>query len=264
MASLAIAGPVSGEILHLTNHSWSFTRDELRGATGAEHLCLVNDFEALALSLPHLTGRDLHQIGGAEPVDRAAKAVLGPGTGLGVAGLVASASGWVSLPSEGGHMTFAVESKEELALLNGVAENMGHLSVERLISGPGLVRIYQLLGDMRGSAARPCSAAEIVEHALSRADPLAADALGYFAIWLGRFAGDVALVLGARGGVYLGGGIAPKILDALTSGAFRSAFQAKGRLSSFLAPIPVYVIIATDAGLRGAAAALSATMPPPS
>ena len=260
VASIAIAGPVSGEVFHLTNLSWSFTMDELRSATEATHIQLINDFEALALSLPHLHPDDLHKIGGGEPVEEAAKAVLGPGTGLGVAGLIGSASGWVAMPSEGGHISFAVEDTEELAILDHMMQDNGHVSCERLISGPGLVRAYQALAETGGATVGLRSASEIVNHALARSDPFAEEALGYFVRWLGRFAGDVALVLGARGGIYLGGGIAPKILDALTTGAFRTAFQSKGRLSSYLAPIPVYLIKAADAGLRGAAVALSANV----
>lgn len=259
--SIAIAGPVSGDVVHLTNLSWSFTLDELRAAAETMHIRIINDFEALALSLPHLHPGDLHQIGGAEPVTVAAKAVLGPGTGLGVAGLVPSSSGRFAMPSEGGHISFAAEDEAELAIVDRMMQGRGHVSCERLISGPGLVKAYQALADTKGAIVEPRSAADIVGRALSRSDALAEEALGYFVRWLGRFAGDVALLFGARGGIYLGGGIAPKILDALTTGAFRTSFLSKGRLSPYLEPIPVYVITAPDAGLRGAAAALAENIP---
>ena len=259
--SIAIAGPVSGDVVHLTNLSWSSTLDELRAAAETMHIRIINDFEALALSLPHLHPGDLHQIGGEEPVGGAAKAVLGPGTGLGVAGLVPSPSGRIAMPSEGGHISFAAEDEAELAIVDRMMRGKGHVSCERLISGPGLARAYQALAETNGAVAEPRSAADIVERALSRSDTPAEEALGYFVRWLGRFAGDVALLFGARGGIYLGGGIAPKILDALTTGAFRTSFQSKGRLSPYLEPIPVYVIKAPDAGLRGAAAALAEMIP---
>jgi glucokinase len=259
MASLAIAGPIREGVLQLTNLSWAFTRNELQAATGAEVFRLLNDFEALSLSLPHLTARDLHKIGGEESGDRATKAVLGPGTGLGVAGLLATPWGWVSLASEGGHVSFAAHSPDERAIIELIRRSSSHVSAERLISGPGLANVYQVLHEMRARPAATLSAPEVVRAAFARADPVAEEALGLFVRWLGRFAGDVGLMFGARGGVYLGGGIAPKILGALTTGAFRTAFQSKGRMSSYLTSMPVYVITAEDAGLRGAAAALSTT-----
>jgi glucokinase len=267
MAGLAVSGSVTGEEVSLSNLPWSFTREDLRSLTGAKHVHLVNDFQALALSLPYLTAHDLHKIGGEEPVDRAPKVVLGPGTGLGVAGLVSSPSGWIAIPSEGGHISFAVEDADELAITERFSEGKGHVSAERLISGPGLAQLYQVLGEMKKTEVRPFSVTEIVKRGLEGEDSLAEEALGYLQKWLGRFAGDMALVYGARGGVYLGGGIAPKIFDEAVASAFRlaffrAAFQSKGRLSSFLAPIPVYVIKAADAGLRGAAVALSASVPP--
>ena len=267
MAGFAVAGPVTGEEVSLTNLPWSFTREDLRSLTGAKYVHLVNDFEALALSLPYLTAHDLHKIGGEEPVDSAPKVVLGPGTGLGVAGLVSSPSGWIAIPSEGGQVTFAVEDADELAIIERFSEGKGHVSAERLISGPGLAQLYQVLGEMKETEVRPSSLTEIVKRGLLEGeDHLAEEALGYLQQWLGRFAGDMALVYGARGGVYLGGGIAPKIFDEAVATAFRlaffrAAFQSKGRRSSFLAPIPVYVIKAADAGLRGVAVALSASVP---
>jgi glucokinase len=261
MASLAIAGPITGDVVQLTNLSWSVTRGELQAATGAGTLRLLNDFEALALSLPHLTARDLHKIGGEEPADRATKAVLGPGTGLGVAGLLATPSGWKSIASEGGHASFAVHNAEELTLIELIRRSSGHASAERLISGPGLVTVYQLLSEIRATPGAKRSAPEVVRAALAKADPVAEEALRLFVSWLGRFAGDVGLMFGARGGVYIGGGIAPKMLAALTEGFFRTAFEAKGRMSPYLTPIPVHVITAEDAGLRGAAAALRAGRP---
>lgn len=261
MAGIAIAGPTAGETLHLTNRGWSFTREELRKATGADHICVVNDFAALAHSLPYLTAHDLHKIGGGESVEDAAKVVLGPGTGLGVAGLVNAPAGWIAVPSEGGHISFAVEDENELAIVDHIREFKGHVSAERLISGPGLVRLYAALARMKGQRPRARAAVDIVGAALAREDALAEEALGYFVTWLGRFAGDVALLYGARGGVYLAGGIAPRILDFLATDEFRAAFESKGRLTSFLEPIPVHVITAADAGLRGAAVALSATVP---
>ena len=262
LAGLAIAGPPAGETVKLTNLPWSFTREEIRAATGAERLCLVNDFEALALSLPYLSAHDLHRIGGKEPAEDAPKVVLGPGTGLGVAGLVRSAAGWIAVPGEGGHVAFAPRTAEELAIADRIRGQTGaYVSAEHLISGPGLLRAYKALGAMQVCHAPARDSVEIVRLALAHEDPLAEEALGLFVQWLGRFAGDVALTYGARGGVYLGGGIAPHIVEALEAPVFRAAFEGKGRLADFLAPIPINVIKAADVGLRGAALALSLAVP---
>jgi glucokinase len=250
-AAFAVAGPVAGDRVQLTNLSWTLTCEDIRMATGAEDVLLLNDFEALARSLPFLNAADLHGIGGQAPVPHATKAVLGPGTGLGVAGLVWSAAGWVPVAGEGGHVTFPAETAEELAILDRVRSGTSSVSMERLLSGPGLGILHAILSDR---AEPPLPAPEVTARAGT--DPAARKALDLFVAWLGRFAGDLALVYGAQGGVYLGGGIAPRIAGILASGRFRAAFQGKGRLRPYLAPIPTYVITAPDAGLRGAAVAL--------
>jgi glucokinase len=256
-AAFAVAAPVVGDRIRLTNSPWSFGHGELRSAIGVETLLLLNDFEALAHVLPHLGDAELHQIGGGTPAERAAKVVLGPGTGLGVAGLVWSRAGWQALPSEGGHTAFAVASATEFAMLERLLKGRERLSVERLVSGPGLADVYRVLAELQGRPAPPLEAAEVVQRAYAGDDPVAREALDRFATWLGRFAGDAALFMGARGGVYIGGGIAPRMVDVLSAGRFRRAFEAKGRMSAFLAPIPAYIILATDAALKGAAAALA-------
>lgn len=257
MASLAIAAPIWGKRIEITNLDWSFTHEDIAAATGAETPVLVNDFEALALSLPYLIPHDLHPLNGGKPVENGAKVVLGPGTGLGVAGLVYGTGSWVAVPGEGGHVSFPAQDVEEVEILRRLSAGGGWVSTERLISGPGLERIYAILRDMRGVPSAPKPVAEVTRLALAEEDPFAVEALGYFLKWLGRFAGDMALVYGATGGVYLGGGIAPRILKALEGEAFRSAFTEKGRLTGLLSQVPVNVIMAGDVALRGAAIALS-------
>jgi glucokinase len=257
-AAFAVAGPVVGEEIKLTNSPWSFRREALRTALGLNECLLLNDFEALAHALPHLAPSDLQQIGGSAPVERAPKVVLGPGTGLGVAGLVWSPSGWVAVASEGGHAALAVEDAREFAMLERLVRGRERLSVEGVVSGPGLAQTYRVLAEMAGQPVAPLEAPEVVQRALGGHDPFAKEALERFAVWLGRFAGDAALFFGARGGVYIGGGIAPRMVDALSAGTFRRAFEAKGRMTPYLAPIPVHVIlIGTRAALKGAAAALA-------
>jgi glucokinase len=260
VGAFAVAGPVSEERMQLTNSSWVFSRAELEAALGMDRVVLVNDFEAQSQSLPHLGPADLHRLGGGEPRPHGTKAVLGPGTGLGAGGLVWSPSGWVAVPSEGGHSSFAVHSAEEFAIFERLRGRSGHVSVERVVSGPGLERVYRAVAELQGRTAAALDAAAIVERAQAADDPAATAALDWFVTWLGRFAGDTALYFGARGGVYIGGGIAPKLLPILDRGRLRAGFEAKGRLSTFLAAIPLYVILTDDAGLRGAAAALASRL----
>ncbi len=261
-AAFALAAPLVGERVEMTNAAWAFTRDELRAAAGVANLVLVNDYAALAYSLPHLTPDDLHQIGGGAPMPRQTKAVIGPGTGLGVAALAWSDAGWVPLPTEGGHVTFAAETGEEIAIIDRIGAD-GPVAAEDLLSGPGIVTLYRVLSEIGGRSVAPLpGAAEITRRALAAEDTVAEDVLRRFAVWLGRFAGDAALGFGARGGIYLAGGIPPKIMPALTDGAMRRAFDNKGRMSGYVRDIPLYAITADDAGLRGAAAALNAATAP--
>ena len=259
-AALAVAAPVSGEAIVLTNSHWSFRTGELCRATQLEAIHVLNDFQALALSLPTLEPADLHQIGGTAPEERATKLVLGPGTGLGVAGLVWSGERWVAVAGEGGHMSLGAGDADELALLRALGKGDAHPSAEKAISGPGLAALYRAVAASRDEpVAEPV---DVVARALG-GDAAAGEALGLFIAWLGRFAGNVALAFGARGGVYIGGGIAPKITAALSAGSFRAAFEQKGRMSVYLAPIPVYVILAEFATLKGAAVGLRESLAAP-
>lgn len=258
-ACFAIAGPVGGDEIHLTNANWSFTRAGVREATGVSFLAFVNDYEALAHALPLLTDREFRQIGGKGSVERATKAVVGPGTGLGAAALAWSQSGWAAISGEGGHVTFAVESVEEFEIITRLRRDSGHVSAERLISGQGLSHVYSVLCEMSGQSPANLSAAAIVERTQNGTDPVARKTTELFAEWLGRFAGDAALMFGAQGGVYIAGGIPPRILDILIAGRFRKGFESKGRMTDYAKRIPTYVIVIEDAGLKGAAAILAAS-----
>jgi glucokinase len=255
-ASIAVAAPVTGAEIKLTNSPWSFTPFGLCRKAGLERVHVVNDFEALAASLPHLTESEVFRIGGGAPEEHAAKVALGPGTGLGVAGLVWSGERWIALPGEGGHMTLGAADERQLALLERIRKGRDHLSVERVLSGPGLAALYQAVAASHGLTPAALEPNDVLMRGSSGEDEVAAEALDLFVSCLGSFAGDTALMLGARGGVYLGGGIAPKIVAKLTSGAFRRAFEDKGRMGAYLASIPIYVITADFAALKGAAAAL--------
>lgn len=255
-AAVAVAAPVTGGEVKFTNSTWSFSKPELCRKAGLKQVHVLNDFEALALSLPHLTQHELHRIGGEAPRPGAAKAVLGPGTGMGVAGLVWSGDHWVALPGEGGHVSLGASDERQLALLERIRKGRDHLSAERVLSGPGLAELYQAVAAAHGLKAAELEPNDVLMRGSSGEDEVATEALDLFVTWLGRFAGDVALLLGARGGIYLGGGIAPKIVAKLSAGEFRKAFEDKGRMGAYLAPVPVYVITAEFAALKGAAASL--------
>jgi glucokinase len=256
-AALAIAAPITGDTISFTNSPWLCDRERLAAVIGADRLLLLNDFEALALSLPLLEPHELHQIGGGAPAEHGTKVVVGAGTGLGVAGLTWHAGAWHGLPGEGGHILLAVEDAEEFAVLQRLQAGRDRVSVERALSGPGLADLYRSLAEIGGVEAAPLEPAEVAARGMARSDALAEKALALFVTWFGRFAGDAALFFGAKGGAYIGGGIVPKILGALTDGRFRGAFEAKGRMTGFVAPIPIFVILAEHAALKGAAAALS-------
>lgn len=257
-AAIAIANPVLGDRIQMTNHHWSFSISETRGELGLTVFNVINDFEALALSLPFLPAADLRQFGGGKPVAGAVKAVIGPGTGLGVASLANHHGHWQALPAEGGHVTFPARSQREWALVEKLAPQYdGHVSAERLISGPGLALIYQGLAALDGVTIESLSPAEITQRALAGADPRCEEVLQLFCSALGNVAGNLALTVGARGGVYIGGGIVPKLGEFFFRSGFRHAFEGKGRFEHYLGPIPVYVIHSAYPAFIGAVRSLS-------
>jgi glucokinase len=255
---IAIANPITGDQVTMTNHHWSFSMSALQRALGAQRLVVVNDFTALALSLPYLEASALRPIGGGAGVPGAPLAVLGAGTGLGVSGLVRDAGGqWVPLTGEGGHVTLAAADEHEARVVELLRQRFGHASAERALSGPGLVNLYEAQATLLGRQPHGLSAAEIVSRARTDADATCRAAIELFCSFLGGVAGNLALTLGARGGVYIGGGIAPRLLPELEGSSFRARFEAKGRFQSFLAGIPTYVIdAAVSPAFLGASKAL--------
>ena len=253
-AAIAVAGPIEGETVGLTNRDWRFTRDSLRIAAKARRFRLLNDFEALALSLPHLGGEDLVQVGGETPSKPAVKIVLGPGTGLGMATLAPLPSGgWMALPGEVGHITLPVATREEFDWREKMTKPGVPFESEDAITGGGLLRMY------RAASASPTldTPEDVLQSALAGTDAAAVRTLDQFITWLARIAGDAAMSMQALGGVYLAGGIAPSIADKLKSGTFRTIFQEKGRLAHVMRPIPVYVIIDRFPAFKGCAAAIA-------
>jgi glucokinase len=260
-ALLAIAGPVKDDRCEFTNCPWTVDSRDLQNQFGFRSVQLVNDFEATASSLPHLTKQDLHSLGEGPGVPGASMVVLGPGSGLGVAGLVQNGAGHVVVPTEGGHATMAGDSLREDAILNVLRQRYGHVSAERILSGPGIENLYGVIAALDGTAAPFCDAAQITVAALEGACPISREALNMFCAMLGGFAGNLALTYGARGGVYIAGGIAPRILDFLVNSEFRLRFEQKGRLTAYLKAIPTQVIVHPAATFLGLTSLIGSKLP---
>lgn len=256
--AIGIANPITGDRVRMTNHHWSFSIAELQRTLGVARLAVINDFTALALALPILRRDELRQIGAGAIVPRAPLAVLGAGTGLGVSGLLPTApGGFVPIEGEGGHVTLAAVDEREAQILERLRRQFGHVSAERVLSGPGLVNLYRASCDLAGLPIQDLGAPEILAQGRESAGGPCADAVELFCGFLGGVAGNLALTLGARGGVYIGGGIAPRLLDVLARSTFRERFEGKGRFGDYLRAIPTFVIDSpTSPALLGAARAL--------
>ena len=256
-AAFALATSVVGDRVSFTNNGWSFSRQEAQGALGLETFLALNDFEALALSLPRLRPSQVRPIGNAAaPGGPANLAVIGPGTGLGVAGLLPTPQGWVAVAGEGGHASLSPADDFEAALLSAVRRHQTHVSAESLLSGIGLPVLHAAVAAVLGQTTAPLTPREIVDCALGGEDALCNRTIESFCALLGGFAGNVALTLGARGGVYVGGGIVPRLGELFFSSPFRSRFEAKGRFQSYLQAVPTFLITDTLAALTGTALAL--------
>jgi glucokinase len=255
--AIAIASAITGDRVEMTNHPWSFLISALKSQLGFHRLEVINDFTALALALPHLTQEHRLQVGGGAPATGAPLGVLGPGSGLGVSGLILAGGSWIPLAGEGGHATMAPATDRESAVLERMRRHFDHISAERVLSGPGLVNLYNALSMLDGVASRGYTAAQITDPAIGAADLLCAEATSMFCAMLGTMAGNLALTLGARGGTYIGGGIVPRLGQRFAQSPFRARFEAKGRFSEYLAAIPTYVINHPLPAFLGCAAVLS-------
>ena len=257
--AIAIANPITGDQVHMTNAAWSFSQSAVKAEFGFTTFRLLNDFTALALALPGLPANQLRQVGGQSPAPRAPIGLVGAGTGLGVSGLLpVGETGWMPLAGEGGHVTMPAITVRERVVMDGLAQRYGHASAERLVCGQGLLDTFGLLCQADGVGPGAVhSAAEVTEAALKAHHPQAVEALTMFCAVLGTTAGNLALTLGAHGGVYIGGGIVPRLGAWFDSSPFRERFEAKGRFKSYLANIPVWVITSAQSpALLGAARSL--------
>jgi glucokinase len=240
--AFGVAGPVTGDRVVMMNSPWSFSIQAVKQAFGWTVLHVVNDFAANALAVPLLSSEHLIQIGEGAPVPETPAVIVGPGTGLGVAGLVPAAGRRIAVAGEGGNVTFAPMDSREGALIDILRRQYAHVSVETVLSGPGLVNLYESLCELAGKPATP-STPEHITHLYPGCDPQCREAVAIFCAILGTFAGDLALTFGARGGVYIMGGIVPKIVEIFRHSAFRERFEFKGRYRNYLSAIPTYVVI---------------------
>lgn len=256
-AGMGIATPLTGDEVRMTNHSWVFSISALKRQLGVARCLVINDFTALAYSLPSLGPSDLRRFGAGVAQAGKPLALLGPGTGLGVSGLLpAGGDRWVALGGEGGHVTLAAYDAPEAAVLDALRQRFGHVSAERVVSGPGLQNLHRALCQVRGAAAPELTPAQITDAALAGSDALCVETLRLFTAFLGTVAGNLALTLGAFGGLYLGGGIVPRLGDAFDTALFRQRFEDKGRYRGYLAAIPSWLITAPAPALLGASRAL--------
>ncbi|MEO6745890.1 MAG: glucokinase [Caldimonas sp.] len=257
-AAIGIATTVDADRVTMTNLPWSFSIEAMRERFALDRLVVLNDFAALALATPLLGVEAFRAVGGGAARPGAPIAVLGPGTGLGVAGLLQGPHGtWLPVVGEGGHATLCAVDAVEEELLAIVRRHWPHVSAERVLSGSGLVNLHRALGDRAGETVEALTPADIVTRALDGRDARCTETVERFLGFLGSFAGNLALTLGAQGGVYIGGGIVPRLGDRIARSCFRERFESKGRFRSYLARVPTWVITTPDdAALRGADRAL--------
>lgn len=252
-ACFAVASPVVGDRINFTNNSWSFSIQELKVELGLESLRVINDFEAIALSIPYLGTAEVFTIGQGIALPHQTIAVLGPGTGLGMAALVPSRPKPLPVATEGGHACFAPQDEIESYIASLIKARQGFCSNEDMLSGNGLVAIYEGLCSWHHIKPKYSLAAEITDHAISGTDALCQETLERFCAVLGSVAGDFALQMGAKGGVFIAGGIVPRFKEFMAQSSFRERFVSKGRFRPYLEAIPSSIIIAPQPGLIGAA-----------
>lgn len=253
-ACIAIAGPVAEDFIKMTNLSWEFSCREIAEMFGLELFVAINDFAAVAAACGQLTEQHLFTVKPGTVPHNTTRAVFGPGTGLGVAGLVHHDHRWIPVPCEGGHVNLAPTDHFETEIIKVAMQELGHVSAENFISGPGLVNLYRCICTVRGIDSEPLKPSQITENAVNNTHPICVDTLNVFCSFAGSFAGNLALTYGAKGGIYIAGGILPRFADFLKASPFISRFSEKGVMSHFLESIPVYLIKHPQTAFVGAAA----------
>lgn len=253
-ACVAIAGPIDGDHARMTNLNWAFSQAEVKREFDFERFAAINDFAALAVATSRLTEEDMVPIksGFADPMGN--KAILGPGTGLGVAGLARAGTNWLPIPSEGGHVNVPAATMLECEVLRAAVDQHGYVSAEMFVSGPGMVNLYRALAEVKDLRAEVLQPKEITDRALAGSDALCRETLEMFCGFAGSVASNAALTYGAKGGVFLAGGILPRFIDFLRESPFLERFSQKGVMSHYVADIPVGVINHEQTAFLGCAA----------
>jgi len=259
-AAIAIANPVEGDQVRMTNYHWQFSIEQMRQQLRFESLVVVNDFTALAMALPRLSPLQRRQVGGGQAREHSVVGLLGAGSGLGVSGLIPAADGHIALGTEGGHASFSPRDEREISILRYALDRFDHVSFERLLSGPGLELVYRALRQRAGLAELTLAAPEITRQAMDGSCAICVDTLAAFCAMLGTAAANLAVTLGSLGGIYIGGGIVPRLGEHFDRSPFRARFEDKGRFSSYVKGIPTYVITAEHATFMGASAILGAQL----
>ena len=259
-AAIAIANPVAGDEVRMTNYHWHFSIEQMRERLHFDNMVVVNDFTALAMALPSLSAQQRSKFGGGTVVPRSVMGLIGAGTGLGVSGLIPAGDGWIALGTEGGHTSFSPYDAREIAILQYAWREHRHVSFERLLSGSGIELMYRALADRAGVPNRSLSAAEISQAALAASDPLCMETMDVFCCILGTAAANLAVSQGAFGGIYIGGGIVPRLGAYFLRSGFRQRFEDKGRFADYLKSIPTFVITDPNATFLGASIILGAQL----
>ena len=252
-AAMAIATSITSDQIRMTNNSWVFSIEQTRRQLDLKRLDLINDFTAQALAIPHLSAEALRPLGGVEAAPDTPLAVVGPGTGLGVSGLIPAGGDWIPLKAAGGHVSFSPVNAREIALLEVMLREFEHVSAERLISGMGLENIYRGLCEVDGVETGALSAAAIVGQARAGQSALCLEAVRMLTGMLGTVTGNVVLTLGARGGFYICGGVVLRLGELFDETHFRERFEAHGRFRDYLSAVPGYLVLEAQSGLLGMA-----------
>jgi glucokinase len=252
-AAIDVAGPVIGDRITLTNLGWSFSVSELKDKLGLRSLRVFNDFAATAMAVPYLPAADRFLVGPSCPETQGPIGIIGPGTGLGVGSLVPDGGRWVHVPGEGGHVTLPTSTKAEDEILAVLRTRWDHVSAERVLSGSGLVNLYEAICAIENIDPLPLTPADVTDRAIRKTDTACVKAFAHFCEILGTVAGDLALTIGATGGVYIAGGILLRFKEAFASSGFRERFESKGRFRELMQRIPTHLILEESPALLGLA-----------
>ena len=249
-AAIGVAAPILGDHVSMVNIDWEFSQRQLANELEVRRLTVVNDFAAVACGLPLYEDNELYHLGGGDPIENGTRATLGPGSGLGVASLVRGHDEWNVVAGEGGNITLAASNPQEAELVEMIRQDHGHCSAESVLSGPGLAALYQCIATRDKRQTAELSSEKITQLA-KEGDYLARETLAQFFRFLGSVAGDLALTVGATGGVFIAGGIVPQLLEQIADSEFRTRFEAKGRYQGYLEKIPTAVILDPVPAFRG-------------